>query len=195
MRRSVSLACLVLSVTLAPRSAHAAFITFTESTNGVDPIAVSTNLVLTAPTVATADSAIVTGFHHGGISPSDLTPGSRSAGLFEPGSTTLLSAYVLLTVGDFRFDPVFGLAQDISISFFTQNTLVTALPAGFPFGGGIETNGALQDLSALLGTLPEGLTVSARAQPAAVPEPTSLLLLGTGALGLVWKRIRAGTSL
>jgi PEP-CTERM motif len=187
MRRSVSLACLILSITLVPRVADAAFITFTDVANDVTLVSVSTNLEF--PVIATtANSASVTGFIHPGNSPSNITPGSRSAGLFEPGSSTLLDAYVLLTVGDLRFDPIFGAAQDISLSYVRQQIAVTALPGTFPFGGGLALNGTVQDLSAFLGTVPEGLTVGVQV----LPEPSSLLLLGTGALALV-RRIRART--
>lgn len=186
MRGSLRTVVLVLGIALAsalaPRPASAAFINFVEAANGVDPVSVTTDLVLTAPIVATAQSATVVGFLHPGISDNPVTPGLQaSAGLFAPGFPNLLTAYVLLTAGAFQDDPVFGVKQAITAQFFTQDILVSGLPAGFPFGGGVVVNGTLQDLSAFLGSVPEGLVVRAQAN---VPEPTSLVLLGTGVLAL-----------
>src|SRR6476469_9809080 len=47
----------------------------------------------------------------------------------------------------------------------TRSILVSELPSGFPFGGGVTANGEFQDLSPFLGTLPEGLIVTARSFP------------------------------
>jgi hypothetical protein len=172
----------------APSSAFAASVSFIEGANETDPIVVTTNLFLTAPIVTTPETATVTGFHYPAISPSPINRGSRAAGLFEPGSTTLLSDYVLFTAGPLTSNcpPVAGgICQNLSLNFFSVDTLVSDLPSGFTFGGGIEEDGTLQDISALLGTLPEGLIVRVQSQVAEpTPEPTSLLgFLALGVLG------------
>lgn len=190
-----------LSLALATSTVFAAFITFVEGPLDTDPVVVSTNIVLLTPIVVTAESASVSGLHHPGISPFPIStpPGKRAAALFEPGTgSTLVSDYVLLTVGDIRADAVFGLAQDLLIEFFSVDILLgdllTQLNAtGFVFGGGLVEDGSLQDLSALLGTLPEGLLVGVQSSPTEVPEPASLLLSGLAlaAAGAARRRVRA----
>src|SRR6476661_306585 len=164
MARLNRVTALLVGLALLPRSASAVTISFAEPVAETDPVKVTTTLVVTSMTV-THDSAVVTGFHGPFNSPSPVTSGSRSAGLFEPGSTTRLRAYVLLSAGNVTERPPFGILQDISISFFTRSILVSELPSGFPFGGGVTANGEFQDLSPFLGTLPEGLIVTARSFP------------------------------
>jgi len=196
MRRPIAAISVLLLAAFASIGSGA-IISISEGTAETDPITVTTNLVLTSPTVATAESAVVVGFIHPGISPSPISAGSRSAGLFEPGSTTLLSDYVLLTVGAVRGDPQFGAAQDVTIEFHSTDTLVANLPSGFPFGGGVVEDGTLQDISGFLATMPEGLIVKVSSLPSddpAVPEPTSLALWTLGGLALAgyrWRRRQA----
>ena len=179
-----------LGLAISTSGAHAAFINFVESADETGLVDVSTNLVLTAPIVTTPESATVMGFHHPGISPSPLETGRRAAALFEPGDPNMVSDYVLLTAFDIRGDLDFGLAQDLIIQFFSIDILLGDLLAqlsldGFTFGGGLEEDGTLQDLSLSLGTLPEGLIVGALSHAGeAIPEPASLALLGLGLVGL-----------
>ena len=177
--------------------AFAAFINFVEATLEGDPVVVATNIVLTAPSVITAESARVTGFHHPGISPSPIAtpPGKRAAALFEPGNQDLVSDYVLLTVGEIRPDAVFGLAQDLLVEFFSVDISladfrVFLANGGFTFGGGLVEDGTLQNLSALLGTLPEGLIVRAQSGPGELPEPGSVALVGLGLMAFAIIRRR-----
>lgn len=176
-------------------SASAAFIRFTEGPLETDFVAVSTDLVLTAPTVVTSESALVTGLHHPGISPSPLRVGKFAAAMFEPGVAGMVSDYVLLTVFDIVADPVFGASQGLIVEFRSADILLSDLriqlaAGGFVYGGGVVEDGQAQDLSPFLGTLPEGLLVSAVSSPAEVPDPASLALLGLALLGVGLTRRR-----
>ena len=191
-----------LGLTLAVSSSFAAFINFIEDPLDIAPVTVMTNIVLSAPIVSTPESARVSGLHHPGISPNPIStsPGKRAAVLFEPGSGgNLVSDYVLLTVGDIRNDAVFGQAQDLLVEFFSADILLADLlqqlaAGGFAYGGGLVEDGTLQNLSALLGTLPEGLLVGVQSDPGDVPEPASLALVGLAlaAAGLARRRVVAG---
>lgn len=113
------------------------------------------------------------------------------------GNPLLVSDYVLLTVGDIRAYPAFGLAQDLTIGFFSVDILLQDFLAqldatGFTYGGGVEENGLLQDLSGFLGILPEGLLISASSTAVELPEPASLALVGLALASLcISRRVRA----
>lgn len=197
MTKSLRSLWVAAAVLMSCGGAFAAFIDFVEGVAESDPVAVSTNIVLTAPTLVTPESAIVTGFHHPAISPSPIAtpPGRRAAALFEPGNQDLVSDYVLLTVGEIRGDPVFGVAQDLIVEFFSVDIPLTDFLAllangGFTFGGGLVEDGTLQDLSALLGTLPEGLIVRAQSGPGELPEPASVALVGVALTAFAFMRRR-----
>jgi hypothetical protein len=191
MRAPFWAAILGFGLLMPTSTAFAAFVNFIEGPLETDPISVTTNLLLTSPIVVTPETAIVAGFHFPSISPSPVFEGTRAAGLFEPGSTTLLSDYVLLTA-----DPIIpggpdGIEQMLTIQFFSVDTLVSDLPIGFTFGGGVEENGTLQDISGFLGTLPEGLLVGILSRPQEIPEPSTFVLaaLGLSSLSLItWRR-------
>ena len=114
--------------------------------------------------------------------------GTRTAGLFEPGSADVLSAWVLLSIDP----PVLGgsgtgLGQHVHIEFSSRDTSVASLPAGIPFGGGPVEDGTLQDLSPFLDLPAEGLTVIVESAGEA-PEPATALLLTISAAGLsAWR--------
>lgn len=198
MRQSFIKAVFVLAMAAISCQAGAAFVSFSEGFLETDPVVVSTNIVVVSVS-STPESASLSGFHHPGISPSPVTPGKRFAVLFEPGlpgvTPQLVSDYLLFTASDIRKDAQFGDAQDLAFEFFSQDILLADLlqdlaVRGFTYGGGLVEDGTLQDVSALLGTLPEGLIVSMRSGPGEVPEPQSLALalLALVAVGCARKR-------
>ncbi len=191
MRNLLNKILIGFSAFLAANNSFATFVSFIEGPAETDVTVVLTGVVTTEPVIATPEYAKVVGFHHPGISPSPLTVGSRSAGLWEPGAQGVLSDYVLLTAGEIHDNPDFGLAQDLTIEFFSEDTpladFLQKYP-NFPFGGAIEETGTLQDISELLGTLPEGLIVSVLSYPGEENVPDSgstFALLGSISFGLV----------
>lgn len=190
MKQALSKIIATLGFTLATGGAQAASVDFIEAAIETDPVTVLTDIVLAVPIVTTPETAVVSGLHHPGISPEPLVPGKRAAALFEPGPPGFVSDWVQITIGDVRGDSGFGVVQDLFIEFFSADIalgdLLTLLDAGgFSFGGGVVEDGTLQDLSGLLGTLPEGLIVRALSRPGeAVPEPASMVLIALAAAAL-----------
>lgn len=64
MIRLLRKVALGMAFVLSAGGATAAFVSFTEGALESDPVVVATNIVLTAPTLVTNESAIVTGFHN-----------------------------------------------------------------------------------------------------------------------------------
>jgi hypothetical protein len=194
-----------LALGISPCVSSAATINFVEGLEGT-LVNVTTNLTGptgtgSAPTISvTPETASVDGFHFPAISPSPVfggAAGMTSAGLVEflGGPLSDLVIVQALAITDCQ---VVGLCQELRISFFSDveggPPLESLLPNAGTFGGSLVENGMLQDLSALLNTLPEGLIVKVQSDAPEVPEPASLTLLTVGlcGLGFIWRKRRVG---
>ncbi len=185
--------------------ASAALVTFFETGSDTAPVGVITNL--TGPSGATStpiitsttETATVDGFHFPGLSPFPVVVGLHSAGLLDP-DTGLLSELVFVNALPIGSCIGIGICQELKVLFLSETTFGLPLESflfghtdggalvGSTYGGALVEDGTLQDISTLLGTVPEGLIVRVKTDVKHVPEPASLSLVSLGIAGFVFGR-------
>jgi hypothetical protein len=181
-----------LAVGLWANPASAAFLTIIENGDGIPTV--STNLYGAAsntspPSITTSpENAGIDGFHDPSISPASVNLfGMRAVEMLEPGSNAISDIIILKAVGLTGSCPPGGpgICQELVVTFEsdTDGGPPLTLDPAIPFNTVVET-GTLQNISAALGTLPEGLIVQVQSDLDLVPEPASLTLLVSGLIGM-----------
>ncbi|MBL8473119.1 MAG: PEP-CTERM sorting domain-containing protein [Rhodocyclaceae bacterium] len=182
---------------LSATVASAAFVDIIEGAEGTT-ITINTNLTGpsgpgSSPTIsAGTETASIDGYHFPAISPSPVTPGIFvAAGLVESIGGPL-SDLVLLQASTFLDCGNIGICQRLTISFYSDveggPPLESLIPTAATFLGSMLEDGTLQDMSSLLGTLPEGLVLRVQSDTERVPEPASIALLAAGLAGLGFRK-------